>query len=241
MSSYIAILLGNLYLTLRLDSLQILGTTFIQHKSVYQPLFSSISPHEMMKSSDSEIWAGCPAEILYIISVLNNISHSKSLPIELTKHITFALNEFSPIKWAVQSHSPSLMKPRYHLASIYKQSAAIYLHQIIAQLPEDVKIDVNSPASLDSTVLHIQSINPEDPHFKGLVWPAFVIGAEAKETSQRMIVARVFEHLWDIWRCQNVRNALVVLQKLWAQKDENIASASWIDEIYRSGIDWIFV
>lgn len=194
-----------------------------------------------MRISDSELWAGCPAELLYIISILNNISRSQSVPTEFQTEIIATLSGFSPMKWAIRSDKPELMKARYHLASVYKQSVAIYMSQVLSQLPHDQHIPIDTPAALDSTILHIESISPEDTHFKGLVWPAFVVGAEAKDLSQRMVIVRVFEHLWDIWRCQNVRNALDVLRKLWARNDESTAPDSWIGEIYRSGMDWIFV
>lgn len=224
-----------------ISRLHILGTTFIQSKTDYQPLLSEISPREMMRLSDSELWAGCPVELLYIISILNNISRSQSIPSEFTTEILPALHGFSPMKWAIRSDKPELMKTRYHLASVYKHSVAIYMSQVLCQLPHGQDIHIDTPVSLDPTILHIESISPEDTHFKGLVWPAFVIGAEARDRSQRMVIVRVFEHLWDIWRCQNVKNASDVLQNLWTRNDESITPVCWIGEIYRSGMDWIFV
>jgi hypothetical protein len=195
----------------------------------------------MMIFSESELWSGCPAELLYIISILNDISRSKSIPSGFTTEIMPAFNAFSPMKWAIRSDNPSLMKARYHLSSIYKHSAAIYMSQVLCQLPQGQHIEFDTPASLDPIILHIESISPEDTHFRALVWPAFVIGAEAKNLSQRLVIVRVFERLWDIWRCQNVKNALDVLRDLWARNDESTTPVSWIGEIYRSGMDWIFV
>ena len=195
----------------------------------------------MTKLSDSEVWAGCPAEILHIISTVNDISRTPSSPDGSATQIILALDKFSPIKWAVESSQPSLMKSRYHLATVYKHSAMIYLHQVLGQLLHNCNVKITTLDSLDSVILHIQSIRPEDPHFKGLVWPAFVIGAETKTEAHRLIITRTFEHLCDLWRCQNVRNALDVLHDLWKRDDENPEYTPWIGEIHRSGMDWVFV
>lgn len=210
-------------------------------KIVYQPLFSTMSTHEIIKLSGSETWTGCPAELLYIISILNDISSPQSLPAGFMTEILSGFENFSSIRWAVAGDRPNLMKSRYHLASVYKHAVAIYISQILRHLYETTTIEINSMASLDSTILHIQSISRDDSHFKGLVWPAFVIGAETWQISQRMAITRVFEDLWDIWRCQNVRNALNVLQGLWQRNDERKIPATWIGDIYNSGINWIFV
>ncbi|KAJ5581079.1 hypothetical protein N7450_007380 [Penicillium hetheringtonii] len=229
------------YLEMTYAALHILGTTFIQSKDPYQPLFSTLPTQDMTKLSDGEVWAGCPGEILHIISSINDISRTQSSPAGPATQIMLELTAFSPIKWAVGSSQPNLMKSRYHLATVYKHSAMIYLHQVFHQLPRLSDAKMTDPGSLDSAVLHIQSISPKDPHFKSLVWPAFVIGAEIKIEAHKLVITQTFEQLCDIWRCQNVSNALNVLQNLWKRDNEIPDFIPWIGEIHRSGMDWIFV
>ncbi|KAJ5595246.1 fungal-specific transcription factor domain-containing protein [Penicillium hispanicum] len=219
---------------------QILGTTFIPAKQSYNPLFSSRPTAQIMKVSENQTWAGCPAELLYIISLLNNVSKSQPLASDLKTHIFSVLEDFSPMKWAIASTSPGLMKARYHLASAYKGAVVIYMSQVVHELHGSHNYG-SLAAPLDSIIVHLESISHTDAHFKSLVWPTFVIGAEARHTSQRMVISQVFERLWAIWRCQNVRNALNVLQDLWVRTDEKGSSGLWIDDVYRWGMDWIFV
>ncbi|KAJ5624759.1 hypothetical protein N7510_001068 [Penicillium lagena] len=220
---------------------QVLGTTFVRTKQSYHPLFSTTPTIQIMKLSDGQSWAGCPAELLYVISLLNNITGSQPVTSGFKTHLLSTFEDFSPMKWAIASESPSLMKPRYHFASAYKEAVAIYMYQVMHELCERNSVGIPIAVSIDSIILHIRSLCHEDAHFKCLVWPAFVIGAEARQESQRVAIIQVFEHLWTIWRCQNVKNALNVLTDLWARHDQRGYSGPWIGDIHGWGMDWIFI
>ncbi|KAJ5085250.1 hypothetical protein N7532_010021 [Penicillium argentinense] len=147
-----------------------------------------MTPRQIMNNSDGELWAGCPAELLYIISLLNKALKSDASPLDIEKNIVPALKSFSPIKWAVSSENPCLMKSRYHLASVYKEAVSIYLSQIMHGTIEDSLSETLIGGPVTSALLHIQSIDQDDEHFKCLIWPAFVIGAEARNESQRATI-----------------------------------------------------
>lgn len=95
--------------------------------------------------------------------------------------------------------------------------------------------------SVDSTIGHMSSISTEDPFFKALVWPAFVIGAEARSEGQRKAVLEVTGHLWTAWRAGNVRNAVHVLKQIWGRGDLEGWATPWIEYLYEWGEDWMFV
>ncbi|KAK1140837.1 hypothetical protein N8T08_009834 [Aspergillus melleus] len=102
------------------------------------------------------------------------------------------------------------------------------------------------PPTLDilkrySILHHLQSMDPAGVHLKGILWPAFVIGAEAQTVSQRAFVTDVFGHLWTLWRCHNVTNALKVLEKIWARRAMDGSSRRWIEYVYEWGEDWMFI
>ncbi|KAJ5724770.1 hypothetical protein N7493_006498 [Penicillium malachiteum] len=212
----------------------ILGNTFVQSKELYHPLFSTMPITQIMDLSDGQSWAGCPAQLLSIISLLNNASINISPSSDFMDTIFSAFQEFSPMKWAIANNNSSFMKPRYHLASAYKGAVAIYMTQVMHGYRETDAIQLSHIDSIDFLILHLISINFEDDHFKSLVWPSFVIGAEAREESQRKSITRIFEGLWRRWRCENVRNALKVLQYLWNLHDQMQFSDrwQWINELH---------
>ncbi|KAJ5261355.1 hypothetical protein N7478_011950 [Penicillium angulare] len=195
----------------------------------------------MMQLCDGQSWAGCPAELLYIIFLVNNISRSQSSPAQLETHIISLYEEFSPMKWAITNQVPRLMKPRFHLASAYKGAVGIYMSQVMNGLHAGLSFESPPINSLDTVIFHLQSIIPSDDHFKSLVWPTFVIGAETQQHFHRAVIDDVFEHLDSIWRCENVRNASIVLRYLWEQNDRRGYTGNWINELYGWGMDWIFI
>lgn len=83
--------------------------------------------------------------------------------------------------------------------------------------------------------MHLTAIDPQDAHFKGLVWPPFVTGAEAQTTDQRTAIKAVFGHLCEVWQCQNVNSAVEVLESLWAREFSAGGRRSWIEYLYEKG------
>lgn len=56
-------------------------------------------------------------------------------------------------------------------------------------------------------MLNFQAFDRDDTHFMGLIWPAFVIGAEMQTKDQRATIADIFARLWMVWCCANVLSA----------------------------------
>ncbi|KAL8424175.1 hypothetical protein RB596_004134 [Gaeumannomyces avenae] len=65
---------------------------------------------------------------------------------------------------------------------------------------------------------HLDHLTPEDAHFKGALWPAFVAGAEARRDDDRNVVRRVFAEMYGLLHCRSVRRAMQVLAKTWASR-----------------------
>lgn len=158
-------------------------------------------------------------------------------------HEVFILiKKFSPMKWAITNTNFQHVKPRYHLACVWRVAAEIYALQVL-QIPPDMfdshKQRISN--SLDSVLLQLQDMDSQNVHLKGLLWPSFVIGAEAQSPAQRGIIREVFGHLWTLWCCGNVTNALKVLEKIWAQRLPEHASGRWIESVYEWGENWMFI
>ncbi|KAL8367129.1 hypothetical protein RB595_008889 [Gaeumannomyces hyphopodioides] len=65
---------------------------------------------------------------------------------------------------------------------------------------------------------HLNHLAPDDPHFKGALWPAFVAGAEARRDDDRDVVRRIFRDMYGLIHCQSIRRAMQVLVQIWASK-----------------------
>ncbi|KAJ5367284.1 fungal-specific transcription factor domain-containing protein [Penicillium brevicompactum] len=220
---------------------EILGSTFVKPSQPYQPLFTTMSIMDILKLCEHQTWVGCPAELLYLISLVNTVPESDEQSLSLKSHIAGQLQSFSPHRWSIADTKVPRMIERYHFACVYKEAIAIYVSQVTARWTEEPFSNLYTRDSLDSTIQHMSSISTDDPFFKALVWPAFVIGAEARNESQRKAVLEVTGHLWTAWRAGNVRNAVHVLKQIWARGDKEGWSTPWIEYLYEWGEDWMFV
>lgn len=146
------------------------------------------------------------------------------------------------MQWAVADGATHYMKPRYQLGCIWQAAVKIYALQVLpvaadSETPNEGRIT----HSLDSIFHHLKSMLPADVHLKGIIWPAFVIGAEAQTSSERELITDVFGRLWTLWRCQNVANALKVLERIWARRATEGSFRRWIEYVYEWGEDWMFI
>jgi len=153
------------------------------------------------------------------------------------------LNRSSPVDWASNYPERGYHEQRYHLAYAYKAAVEIYACRVIGGLPSGPRYLSESCISglVDSAITHLASISPQDAPFKGLIWPAFVTGAEAQTTPQRTAVMEIFGHLWNIWRSRNVKSATEVLGSIWARDSSGSVRRSWINDSYEKGEDWLFI
>lgn len=228
---------------IRSSRFEIIGSTFVKAKHPYQPIFSMSPILDILKRSESQTWTGCPAILLYVLSLVNAAASSSHEMAPDSINIIFShLRDFCPMKWAVASAELHHMKSRYQLASIWQAAVEIYALQVLP-IPSETNSsnDGRTSKSLDSVLHNLTSMDPTDVHLKGILWPTFVIGAEAQTISQRGLITEVFGHLWTLWRCHNVTNALRVLEKIWACRATEGPSRRWIEYVYEWGEDWMFI
>ncbi|KAJ5312092.1 fungal-specific transcription factor domain-containing protein [Penicillium antarcticum] len=226
----------------------IIGSTFVkpmQPSHAYQPLFTKMSTIDILQLAESQTWIGCPAELLYIISLAKTVPQTAEQGKSLKTHLTSHLTSFSPRRWAIAGPDIARLMPRYHFACAYRDAVSIYISQVtfgwVGCEWEVDSSDGGLEVDLDATIMHLKEISPHDAFYKALVWPAFVIGADAKLEKQRVAIREVFGRLWIVWRAGNVSNALRVLREIWMRGDEELWSKPWIGFLYEWGADWMFV
>jgi hypothetical protein len=207
----------------------------------YRPIFTTIPVIDVLKLSESQTWAGCPAELLFALSLTNAAASNPDQTPDLVYHICSLLRKFSPSQWATSGSKADYVMPRYHFARIWRAAVEIYASQVFNAV-EDFDISMQYPtSSLDSIISSIGSMDPSNAHYRGLLWPAFVTGAEAHTPAQKSIIVKSYGHSWTIWRCENVTNALRLLQKIWKLREMGDMPRRWIEYVYESGEAWMFV
>lgn len=115
------------------------------------------------------------------------------------------------------------------MATAYKGAIVIYASRALGPhcdnplFVEDI---------VDFTLQHLKQISPSDSHFKGILWPAFILGAEARAPEQRLWIANALEQLYSMIHMWNIKRGLSVLHRLWARPLPTHDQKSWLEEVY---------
>ncbi|KAK1597066.1 fungal-specific transcription factor domain-containing protein [Colletotrichum navitas] len=225
----------------------VLGATLAPAKGSFFQRLDSLDPFLMqaLRQSETQTWVGCPAELLYLISVVNSLRSDSSTVtgrLAVIRELCNSLQTFSPPVWATDFSDSNYHESRSHLAYAYKAAVEVYASQVIGVAPEtDYLSRQYLDANIPSAILHMLSIPAQDFHVKSLVWPAFILGAEAQTIELRNMVRALY---WDVWIsscCYNVRNAINVLERLWARSAFESASKSWLQYVWDLEDSWLFL
>lgn len=214
--------------------------------------------------------------MLFSSSLLPPNSKPLQSPQALLNHI----QAFDPIAWAIDLQSylylPDLT-PRIALATTYKAAVYLYTSRVLSRPRSGSSFPPTSEwfglPHDHSAVAHIlidqlAVIPPQDPHFKCLIWPTFIAGAECRNSSHRPFILDRLSALYYAIATVNVRNAAWVLRLMWRKQDlrreewfrhrqgnTNYAATydgddydddddddfDWIQELDESRIDWLFI
>ncbi|KAI8650774.1 hypothetical protein NCS57_01412300 [Fusarium keratoplasticum] len=224
----------------------IMGATLAPaHLSSRPPSCLDPSFLQTLRHSEHQTWVGCPAELLYLLSVIDSIRsvhHSVPEREDTIASLCSCLGTFSPSTWAKDFPDQQHYQSRYHLACTYKAAIEVYASHIIGPSSEDQYL--SESYILDTTqrgIAHMLSIPPHDFHIKSLVWPAFVLGAETERPDLRQAVRATFRHIWVSSCCYNARNAARMLDKIWAWGGDGSGDKSWLEFVQEKEESWLFL
>jgi len=200
--------------------------------------------------------------MLFSSSLLPPNSKPLQSPQALLNHI----QAFDPIAWAIDLQSylylPDLTM-RIALATTYKAAVYLYTSRVLSRPRSGSNTITNEWFGLphDHTAVaqilidQLAVIPPQDPHFKCLIWPTFIAGAECRDSSHRPFILDRLSALYYAIATVNVRNAAWVLSLMWRKQDLRREQAGvydgddyydnddfdWIKELDESRIDWLFI
>lgn len=158
-----------------------------------------------------------------------SMHHGQPLTHESFKSLLHSIRTFDPVSWAHEMQTYFYLddlSSRIALASAYQASVYLYTSRVLSRaregfsppwkeinLPEDHSIIAND------LITRICSVPRSDPHFKCLIWPTFIAGAECRRLAQRALVLEQLGALYQAVASVNVRNAGWVLRLMWQKQD----------------------
>ncbi|OGM39506.1 C6 finger domain protein Acr-2 [Aspergillus bombycis] len=250
--------------------MQVMGATLARPGSLSKPFYSSDMGPETLKRLEETAWIGCPGYLLEVIFFVHEGCSNPLLqpPTALLQHI----QAFDPVAWAEEMQGfvrlPDL-SVRTALATIWRSAVYLYTSRVLSRprahgrakstipgLPPDHKAITNL------LIQQIPLIPVADDHFKCLIWPTFIAGAECADPSLRPIPLQTLSAIYYDVTSVNVRNAAWVLSLMWQKRDSRRAQQQqqqhdnnpfgsfvhddeddfdWIQELDDSRIDWLFI
>ena len=152
-----------------------------------------------------------------------------STPLQSPEALLHHIQAFDPLAWAMhlQSHLhlPDLTM-RIALATTYKAAVYLYTSRVLSRPRAGLAIASSwfgLPADHDAVanlLIHQLSVIPaQDPHFKCLIWPTFIAGAECRDSALRSRILETLSTLYYAVATVNVRNAAWVLSLMWRKQD----------------------
>ncbi|KAK6819623.1 hypothetical protein PG987_016106 [Apiospora arundinis] len=210
--------------------LSIFGATLSkQYRSDVCEVFNESELPAVLQRAEGSSWTGCPAELLQVLCDVNRGVESESLGL---------ISKFSCSQWAAKHHETASVTMRTHLAEAYRGAISVYALRVLSR--EVVREDVT--AVVGRGILHLRQIPSDDTHFKGILWPAFVLGAEATDLVHRAVILEIFQNLSRLLQTWAVNQATIILQEIWANADQpSIIPQSWLQHVRDKGLELFLV
>ncbi|KAJ5795538.1 transcriptional regulator family: Fungal Specific TF [Penicillium psychrosexuale] len=173
------------------------------------------------------------------------------------------IRDFDPVAWSQEMQNvffiPNLTY-RLALATSYQDAVYLYTSRVLSRTREGFSppwIDVGLPPDhrliATNLITQISLIPASDSHFKCLIWPTFIAGAECRP-SQRALILEKLGSLYEAMTSVNVRNAAWVLRLMWQKQDlkrrehqngydnnDSDLEFDWIEELDHTSLDWLFI
>ncbi|KAL2793640.1 fungal-specific transcription factor domain-containing protein [Aspergillus keveii] len=152
-----------------------------------------------------------------------------SNPLQCPENLARHIQAFDPVAWA-ESLQDTLFLPdlsmRIALATSYKAAVYLYATRVLSRTrPGATTVSTNfglpsDHAEVAALLIHQFTLIPStDPHFKCLIWPSFIAGAECRDPAQRPFLLQTLRTLYFHITSVNVRNSAWVLTMMWRKRD----------------------
>ncbi|PWY80318.1 C6 finger domain protein Acr-2 [Aspergillus sclerotioniger CBS 115572] len=181
---------------------------------------------------DPDVDPNTQPTMIFSSAFLPKNSNPLQSPGALLQHI----QAFDPAAWAESMQSCwylADLSMRTALAAVYKGAVYLYASRVLsrprpgaATIPNHFGLTSDHAMVADLTIRQIALIPIADPHFKCLIWPTFIAGAECRDPSQRPFLLDKLRALYYDITSVNVRNAAWVLSVMWQKKDQKKAEKS---------------
>ena len=264
--------------------MEIMGSTLARPGALSKPFYSSMGPDILKRLEENSWVGcpAYLLEVIFFIHALwypdsevasitpqptalpTPIQPGQPLTLDSFASLLQGIRNFDPIAWSQKMQNvffvPNLTY-RLALATSYQDAVYLYTSRVLSRAREgfsppwiDVRLPLDHRLIATNLIAQICLIPDSDPHFKCLIWPTFIAGAESTSTEQRSTTLRLLGSLWNGFYSFNLQSAASVLKVMWDKQDErrqffpsededaeDEEGFDWIRELDQSSTDWLFI
>ncbi|KAI6360752.1 hypothetical protein MCOR25_006639 [Pyricularia grisea] len=200
------------------------GSTLSSNKRDLSQLFGLEELDKILDRAESRSWTGCPSVLLKILCRVNSLcsvaTQGGAPQPEYAKDLLSQLETFSSAQWAANFRDPTQVPMRKHHASAYQGAIFIYARRALRWHLSGIEDEEERLGRTAHIVVaeHLAHIASDDVHFKGILWPAFVAGAEARTNADRGVIRRILWDMYGLLHVRSVRRAIELLERMWTAR-----------------------
>ncbi|KGO64039.1 Protein of unknown function DUF3468 [Penicillium italicum] len=268
--------------------MEIMGSTLARPGALSKPFYSSMGPEILKRLEENSWVGcpAYLLEVIFFIHALwyadsevaaitpqptalpTPIQPGQPLTLESFASLLQGIRNFDPAAWSQEMQNvffvPNLTY-RLALATSYQDAVYLYTSRVLSRAREGfsppwtgVGLPLDHRLIATNLITQICLIPDSDPHFKCLIWPTFIAGAECRP-SQRGLILEKLGSLYKALTSVNVRNAAWVLRLMWQKQDlkrserQTVSGEQcydnndydfefdWIEELDNTRLDWLFI
>ncbi|RCI13349.1 hypothetical protein L249_0795 [Ophiocordyceps polyrhachis-furcata BCC 54312] len=230
----------------------VMGSAFLPEPLVdIAPLFKQSSFSAMVVRAAAHSYICCPGPILAILYEASQLSNATGDGDEAAIHTTGLdlirrAQEFDVDAWAADDANFSALRApavdtRTHAGSAHRLAVCLYTMRAIPSLCALESNKELSKALADGIIRHVSAISSDDPNFKVVTWPTFVVGAESTSPAARGWTTRKFELLASTCPWGFLNTALETLRRLWSTDGPEMEPRCWVRTLKESDFHFLVV
>ena len=165
---------------------------------------------------------------------------------EAAQDLLEAAQHFDPKAWAltIQPRSPAAdLDLRSHIASAHRAATRIYLSRMLSIGDHDLQIPQDHASLVSEVIEQLSFILPADTLFAATAWPAFIAGAESRDTTGQDWARKHFNRLWEVQPWGLMKGAIAALELIWQSRDQREAQSKhdWIALLKDKRMNWLIL
>ncbi|KAH7140271.1 fungal-specific transcription factor domain-containing protein [Dactylonectria estremocensis] len=143
--------------------------------------------------------------------------------------------EYESLHFSISSWLPDSEDEIYRLCGLlYQQALLVYLAaSSTSEMDAPLGYSTQVQEAFDHFIPLLESIPPDSSISTTLCWPLAIFGSCARTVEHRRVISQRLDVLSSVYSAQSVRDAKLLLEKLWQEEEPHLASPLSLERIMK--------